>query len=506
MEPSPVALMCVKFQTVDALLILALVLLIMCSAFFSASETAFLTSNAIRIKNYANDKVKGARKALYIIENFDKTLSTILVGNNLVNIASTTICAYLFGKFILNPTLANLLNTVIMTIIILIFGEIMPKSFAKINPEKFALRFSGLLYVIIKLFTPIVFLFYKMQQLLKKNVKIEENPTVTEDELESIIDTMEDEGVISSYNADIIQSGIDISDTVVTDIMTPRVDIVAISVDEDFAEIIKVITECNHSRIPVYEDNIDHIVGILNQKDLFNLLIKNNFNESKVDIKKIMRKPLFVNETLSVDELIHEIQKNKMQLAVILDEYGGTSGIATMEDAVEEIVGEIYDEHDSDELPEIVKIGKDVYDLDPEMYLEDLFEELEIEHYPDSQASSLGRFLYELSDNLPKQGDVIEYDTVDDVFDKKINDYVMKNITMKFTLTDVEDNRIRRVKLEVKRTEQNAERKLEKSKLEDKKEEKQEKLENEIKDNKEENIEKTDKKENVEKTDKKEEN
>lgn len=468
MEPSPVTLLCNKFQTVDALLILVLVILIICSSFFSASETAFSTANAIRIKNYANDKVKGARRALYVIENYDKTLATILVGNNLVNIASTTICAYMFGKFIFNPTLANVLNTVIMTIVILICGEILPKSFAKMNPEKFALKVSGLMYFLIKFLSPIVFVFYKMQQLLKKNVKTEENPTVTEDELESIIDTMEDEGVISSYNADIIQSGIDIADTLVSEIMTPRVDIIAVCVDDDFAEVKKVFTESNHSRIPVYDENIDHIVGILNQKDLFNSLVKNNFNENKIDIKKIMRKPLFVNETLTVDELIHEIQKSKMQLAVILDEYGGTSGIATMEDAVEEIVGEIYDEHDKVELPEIVKLGKDTYDLDPEMYLEDLFEELEIEHLPDTQVSSLGRFLYELSDNLPKQGDVIEYDTVDDVFDKKANDYVMKNITMKFTLTDVEDNRIRRVKLEVKRTEQNEEKRQEKIKNEEK--------------------------------------
>ena len=167
-----------------------------------------------------------------------------------------------------------------------------------------------------------------------------------------------------------------------------------------------------------------------------------------------MKKPLFVNETLTCEELIREIQTNKMQLAVVLDEYGGTSGIATMEDAVEEIVGEIYDEHDKVEKPEIVKLDNDIYDVDPEMYIEDLFEELEIEHLPDTQVSSLGRFLYELSDNLPKKGDVLEFATVDDVFDKKINDYVMKNITMKFTLTDVDDNRIRRVKLEVNRVEQ----------------------------------------------------
>lgn len=458
---NPAALLCAKFQTTDALMLILLAFLIVCSAFFSSSETAYSTSNTVRIKNYANDKVKGARRALYIIENYDRTLATILVGNNFVNIASTTIAAFLFGKFILNPTLSNILNTVIMTIIILTCGEILPKSFAKINPEKFALKFSGLMYALMKVLYPIVWIFYKMQMVLKKNVKTDDNPTVTEDELESIIDTMEDEGIISSYNADIIQAGLEISQTSVHDIMTPRVDIVAIDVEDNLKDVKKAFLDSNYSRIPVYEDNIDHIVGILNQKDLFNILLKNNFDEKKVDIKKVMKKPLFVNETLTCEELIREIQKNKMQMAVVLDEFGGTSGIATMEDAVEEIVGEIYDEHDKVEKPEIVKISKDVYDLDPDMYLEDLFEELEIEHMPDTQVSSLGRFLYELSDNLPKQGEVLEFETIDDVFDKKVNDYVMKNIIMKFTLTDVDDNRIRRVKLEVKRVEQNAEKRAE---------------------------------------------
>ena len=478
MEQSPVMMLGVKFQTVDALMIIALALLVLCSAFFSSSETAFSTANLIRMKNYANDKVKGARHALYIMENYDRTLSTILVGNNFVNIASTTIAAYLFGKFILNPSLANVLNTVIMTIVILICGEIIPKSFAKINPEKFALKVSGLMYFLIKIFTPIVYVFYKMQQLLKKNVKAEENPTVTEDELESIIDTMEDEGVISSYNKDIIQAGLDISDTLVKEIMTPRVDIIAIEVDDSLKDIEKVLTNYHFSRIPVYEDNIDHIIGILNQKDLFNALIKNKFDKTKIDIKKIMKKPLFVSETLTADELIREIQKNKMQLAVVLDEYGGTSGIVSIEDALEEIVGEIYDEHDKVELPDMIKLGKDSYELDPEIYIEDLFEELEIEHLPETQASSLGRFLYELSENLPNQGDVLSYDTLDEVFDAKTNSYLLKNITMKFTLIDVEDARIRRVKLDVKRIEQNEEKRLEKAKAEEQKQ-KEEKKETE---------------------------
>jgi Mg2+/Co2+ transporter CorB len=210
------------------------VILLILSAFFAASEMAFSTVNQIRMRKLADDNVRGARRALQIIENYDRTISTILVGNNLVNIASTTICAYLFSLVFINPTLANVLNTVIMTIIILIFGEITPKSWAKLNPETIALRFAKPMYFTLKIMYPIVFPFILIQNLFLKRAKNKNNasPIVAEDELESIIDTMEEEGILKSDDADLFMGVLEINEKTVYDVMTPRVDVVAINVDD----------------------------------------------------------------------------------------------------------------------------------------------------------------------------------------------------------------------------------------------------------------------------------
>ena len=381
-----------KFLVTDAVCLILLIFCLICSAFFSSSETAFSGANMIRIKNYAEEKKKGARRALYIMEHYDKTLSTILVGNNFVNIASTTICAYIFGKFILNPTLANVLNTVVMTIIILIFGEILPKSMAKTNPEKYAMKFSGILYFLMKVLTPITFFFGLMQKAATRKSKSTE-PTVTEDELESIIDTMEEEGVLDSDNANLIQGILDMGERTVYDIMTPRVDMVAIDKTATFDEVKDVFEKSQFSRIPVYYEDKDTIIGLLNQKDFMLQMLKNkDFN-----LAEIMTKPIFVTEPMKVDDLIRKMQKEKKHLAIVLDEHGGTSGLVTMEDALEEMVGEIYDEHDEVESAPIMKNGENAFKIDPEITIEDLFEYLEIEHLPESDYNSVGGMLYEMS-------------------------------------------------------------------------------------------------------------
>ena len=429
---------------VNILLGFVVIFLIMCSAFFSSCETAFSTVNNIRLRNYADEKRKGARKAVYICENFDKTLSTILVGNNLVNIACTTICAYIFSTLFTSPTLANVLNTVIMTIIILIFGEIMPKSFAKQNPEKFALRFSGLLFAIMKVLYPITLVFIKLQKAFIKNDVT--NPTVTEDELESIIDTMEEEGVINSEDADLIQGVLDLGETTAYDIMTPRVDVNALPIDAKEDEVKKMFIETQYSRIPVYNGDIDHIVGILNQKDYFTALIIGQ----KVEIKKMMTEPLFINENMKVDDVIRQMQKVKKHMAVVVDEHGGTSGIVTFEDSIEEMVGEIYDEHDKEEdiKEEIKQLDERTYLIDADVSIEELFEKLEIEHLPETQYSSIGGFLYELSGNLPKQDQELEFITLDEMLDKDAN-YIQKTVKLMFKLVNVCDNRIREILLTI---------------------------------------------------------
>ncbi len=435
------------FRVPDALAILGVVILLAFSAFFSSAETAFSRVNLIRMKSYADEKKKGARRALYICENFDKTLSTILVGNNLVNIASTTICAYLFGKFIVSPTLSNLLNTVVMTIIILIFGEILPKSLAKNNPEKFALSISGFLFFLMKVLTPITWIFDLMQRAANRKNK-SENPTVTEDELESIIDTMNEEGVIDSHEADLLQGALGLSSRTVYDIMTPRVDIVAVSVDDSIDDIKSAFLEYQFSRMPVYENDKDNIIGVLNQKDFMIKLLSN----TPFTLRDIMSEPMFATETMKVDDLIRDMQREKKHLTIVLDEYGGTSGIVTMEDALEEMVGEIYDEHDEVEpLEPIHKIAENEYIISPDLSVEDLYDYLEIEHLPETSYSSVGGMLYELVDSVPEVGKVVEVTAIDDILNAH-NDYVQTITLLTYEITKMEDRRITEIKLSVKRS------------------------------------------------------
>lgn len=436
-----------SFKVGDAFAILGIVLLLIFSAFFSASETAFSTVNPLRMRNYAEEKVKGSRRALYISENFDKTLSTILVGNNIANIASTTLCAYLFTKFIANPTLANIINTVAMTVIVLIFGEIMPKSIAKANPEKVALKFSGAMFVLMKVLFPITIIFTGIQKLAQKKVKTPATPTVTEHELESIIDTMEEEGVIASEDAELIQGVLDLGDKVVYDIMTPRVDIVALDINSSIDEVKQTLLETQFSRIPIYKEDKDNIIGVLNQKDFVLPLLKGE----NVSIQGAMMPPLFVAETMKVDDLIRQMQREKKHMAIVLDEHGGTSGLVSMEDALEEMVGEIYDEHD-EEMPTqmLVELDENKYKVDPEMEIEKLFEELGIEHLPETEYSTVGGLLYEQVANLPEEGSVVKIQTIDDILDEH-NNYIQKVADLTFTITKMDDRRIKEVELEISR-------------------------------------------------------
>ena len=436
-----------NFAVADGFAIAGILLLILFSAFFSASETAFSRANPLRIKSLADEKIKGARRATYICDNYDKALSTILVGNNLVNIASTTLCAYLLTKFIVSPTLSNLLNTVVMTIVILIFGEILPKSVAGTNPDKWALRFSGFLYFLMKLLIPITFLFHGLQKLVNKKQKEEAQPTVTEDELETIIDTMSEEGVINQGEADILQGALDLSSRTVYDIMTPRVDVIAIDVKDDLDTIKNIFIEHQFSRVPVYEDDKDNIIGILNQKDC----IINYLKGKRINIRKLMSKPMFVTETTKVDDVIRTMQKEKKHLAIVLDEYGGTSGIVTMEDALEEVVGEIYDEHDDEVITEpIKKTGEDTYIVDPDVSVEDLYDYFEIEHLPETKYSSVGGMVYELLETPPKVNASVVVTASDEILNEH-NAYLQVVTTLKFTITKTEDNRITQLLLKFAR-------------------------------------------------------
>ena len=437
------------FNVGDAILIISVVLLIIMSSFFSASETAFSSVNTMHIRSYAEEKRKGARRAQYIIDHFDIALVSFLVGNNLVNIANTTLCAYLFSTFISNPTLSNILNTLIMTIVILIFGEILPKSYAKHNPEKFVLRFSGMIYAFIKFIYVIALPFYGLQKMVLKNKEVNK---ITEEDLEDIVDTMADQGMLDSENASIIHGALNISEKTVHNILVPRVDMVAIDIGATEKEIKDLFIEYQYSRIPVFEGDKDNIVGVLNFKDFVSL----EYSGEKFNLDKIMQEPLKVTKAMKVDELIQTMQKTQKHLAIVIDEFGGTSGIVTMEDALEEMVGEIYDEHDDTADAPVLKLAEDKYSVIADISVEDLFEELAIEHLPETTYPSVGGMIYELSETVPEIGTTVKITAIDDILNEK-NEYISMIADLTFVVDEVEDNRIKKLILTIERREQKSE-------------------------------------------------
>lgn len=427
-------------------LLVALLFLVVLSGFFSSAETAYSSLNIIRMRNYLEEKKKGAKKAVYIAEKFDLTLTTILVGNNLVNIAATTIAAFIFTSTVLDPTLANVLTTVIMTSIILVFGEIVPKSYSKEHAEKVALKYSGLLYIMIKVLYPITWLFIKLKKKLLKHPEFT-TPYMTEDELESIIDVMENEGVIEKDDADLIQSAIALNERTVYDIMTPRVDVIAIEINDSIESIKQTFFEHQFSRIPVYKEDKDNMIGILSERDFFTAYIQSK--DKNIKVEKLLAKPYFVSKSTKVDDLIREMQKMKRHFAIVSDEYGGTSGIVTMEDALEELVGEIYDEYDEEEdVDTITKIDENKYMIFADLDLEHFFEELKLGKEPTTQYPTVGGFVYELSEETPFSGQQVTYYTVYE--EDEIENPIHNEYEITFTVDKVVNRRIKTLIVDVK--------------------------------------------------------
>jgi CBS domain containing-hemolysin-like protein len=420
-----------------------LVILLAISSFFSMSETVFSSVSYIRLKTFVEDGIKGSKKALWIEEHFDLTLSTILVGNNLANIALATISVSIFSSiFTGQETLINVLNTVIMTIIILIFGEIVPKSFAKNNAEKVSLYISGILYWIIHFMKPVTWMLLKIKSwIVKENG--EAAVRVTGDELETIIDTMEEEGSIDEEEAEMLQSVLDLSGKKVYDIMTPRVDMVGIEIGEDIEDIKQKFFDNHYTRITVFEDNRDNIIGVLHERDLFTKLVKGE----EINIRELMKEPMFVSVSMRVDTLITSLQRENSHLAIVSDEYGGTSGIVTMEDALEELVGEIYDEHDEidDEFIKQIKDGK--YGVNAGIDMEDLYEELELGNPPESHYSILGGWLYDMIEDIPEVDESYSY--IQEIVNYDHDSEEPKKLLLKFVIKDIKGRRINYVHLTV---------------------------------------------------------
>jgi putative hemolysin len=429
-----------------AILIVMIVLLFF-SAFFSMTEMAYAATSKVRLKTLVDQNVNGSHKALWVSENFDKSLTTLLVGNNLANIGLATVSVLffngLFQSYENTEAIVSLVNTFGMTALILTFGEIMPKSIAKANPEKIALKVSGILYFLIKILAPITFPFRKLNRRVIRYMDSDQKVTVTEDELETIIDTMEEEGSIDEEEATMLQKVLDLSDISVLEIMTPRVDMVAIDVTKSIDQITEIFFKHKFSRIPVYDGSSDNIIGVLYERDFFTKLIKGQ----QIYIKKLLKKPLFIPNSTKVDALIELLQLENNHMAIVVDEYGGVDGLVTMEDALEELVGEIYDEHD-DVDAFILKHDENEYIVNADYDLYRLFEDLHLGKPPVSDSISIGGWLFEQFQDIPEVGETIDHQlTINQVYDD-LSQLVSEDIaTLSFEILKVKKQRIKVVKV-----------------------------------------------------------
>ncbi|MBQ9076039.1 MAG: HlyC/CorC family transporter [Mogibacterium sp.] len=392
--------------------LIAIIALVLCSTFFSGTETAFSSVNKIKMKNLAAEDNKRAAIVLDLTENFDKLITTILVGNTIANIAMTTV-ATVYGIQTWGARIGPTLATVMVTILVLVLGEISPKIIAREYSEEVALFLAPFVKALIIIMTPLTFIFMGLKVLLKKIVGKNTEPEFSEDELLTIVEEAEAGGAIGEEQSELIANAIEFNDVEAIDILTPRVDIVAIEKGTPVAEIKQVFKDSGLSRLPVYEDDLDNIIGVLNQKDFYN----NNVKNIK-DTEKFIKPVAYVAETIKAAVLLKKMQAKKTHIAIVVDEYGGTTGLVTLEDIIEEIVGDIYDEHDTVASKEVRPAGDNTYLVAGNADLEDFFELFDEEIEADANTVN-GWVMIEL-DRLPKEGDEFDYESKHKVFHVRV--------------------------------------------------------------------------------------
>lgn len=391
--------------------ILLLIILILLSAYFSSSETAFTSANRIRLKNEAEGGDRQAKRTLHLAENFDSVLSTILIGNNIVNIATSAIATLLFvGWF---PTYGATIATIVITIIVLIFGEITPKTIAKEKPETIAKFSSPIIQVLMNLFRPAIWFFEKWRLLLDTIFNFEGQETISEDELLSMVDQAEIGGSIEDHEHQLVRSAIEFDDLEVSTILMPRVDVIGCDVNEDESKIEELFNRHNFSRLIIYDDTIDHVVGILHEKD-FNRYLKAKVRTGKAtSILTIIKEVIFVPPVMNLSKLLRTMQYKKTHMAIVTDEHGGTVGIATMEDVLEELVGEIWDESDVIE-EEIIELNNGMsYIIKGTAKLDKLFDLFNLENSEDFISNTVSGFVIEELNGVPLEGDKFTYNNMD---------------------------------------------------------------------------------------------
>lgn len=380
-----------------AQIILVLAMMVF-SALFSSTETAFSSVNKLRLKNYAAQGSKKAQKALKLANKFDDVLTAVLIGNNIVNIATSSVSTVIFIKFF--GSKGSAISTVVITILVLTFCEVLPKTYAKKNAEKLALTFAAPLSVLVVIFKPAVFLLNKLSSAIGKSG---ESPSVTEEELKYMIDEIEEQGVIEEQESDLVKSALEFDDITVDEILIPRVKVVGIDINSTIDEIKEIFSSEMYSRLPVYEKSMDDIIGIITNKAFFKMLV-----EGGNDIRTILQDVRHIADTRLISEAMRDMQRCKVHLAVVTDQYGGTKGIVTLEDIIEELVGEIYDE-DDEIITNIVKTGEDQYEIAGDTDIDELLDVLKFEEdMIKTSCSSVGGWVTDIMEHIPEAGETIE--------------------------------------------------------------------------------------------------
>lgn len=408
----------------DAIQLLFLVFLLILSAFFSSAETALMSVNRIRIRALADDGNPRAGTVMKILDQQDKMLSAILIGNNVVNLLSSSLATLLATRKLGDAGAG--IATGILTLLILVFGEISPKNLATVHSEKLSMLYSGFLYQYMRLLTPLIFLVNVLARGFMLLFHIDMNrkdDTYTEEELRVIVDASHEEGMIESEERRMINNVFDFDDSCAKDIMVPRIDMQFIDVASTYDEVLEAIRQQMYTRMPVYEDTTDNVIGILNIKDLILIGKTDRFN-----VRDYMREAYYTYEYKKTSELFLEMKNNSISMAIVLDEYGATAGLVTLEDLIEEIVGEIRDEYDADELNDIKKLSDREYSIDASIHLDDLNDALGLELQSEDY-DSLGGLLIGILDRLPEEGEVVHD-----------GDYI-------FTVESIDKNRIERIRL-----------------------------------------------------------
>ena len=385
-------------------MVIALVILVAMSAYFSATETAFTSLNRIRLKNKADNGSRRAAKTLALAEEYDKLLSTILIGNNIVNNVATTVGAVLFIKLV-GEQRGPAVSATVLTIVILIFGEVSPKSLAKEHPEQFAMFSAPLLKLFMVILTPANFLFSQWKKLLSIVFRNSEDDGITEEELVGMVDQAETEGGLDEHESDLIRNAIEFTDLEVSEILTPRVDLVAAEENSTMEEMASLFAESGYSRIPIYHETIDNIVGVVHEKDFYAARYRGETMVSN------LKSPVFYTTgNTQVSELLRILQKNKAHMAVVVDEYGGTQGIATLEDILEELVGEIWDEHD-EVIETFQKQADGSYLIACSADLDDMFDLFAVKGA--CAATTVSGWVMEQVGRVPEEGDHFEAEGLD---------------------------------------------------------------------------------------------